>query len=585
MSTAGAVILPCLFGAKTMQLGGYTHSLSDYRALLPYSVLGLVAGICSAAIILGFEFLITFVSATWLGPDNAGNFESLAPWQHFAIPVGGALVLGLLFTALPAQDREVGIVHVLSRMHSHYGHLPLRNTLVQMLGGALALGTGQSGGREGPGVHLGAAINSSIADGLHLPNNSQRILIACGTAGSIAVAFNTPLAGVIFAMEVIVAEYSVVGFTPVILAVVSATIVHHNFSATAATFSIPPVQLGSLLELPLILLLGILTGAVISLFIILLKRSLQFGHYPLILRFGIAGLITGGLALLTPEVLGMGHDTLNRVLLGEIAPLALLLLVGCKLIATSASVGLGLPIGLIGPSLLIGGCLGGILAYLGDPLFPELSIEPTLYVVLGMGAAMAAVLNAPLAAILAVVELTQNIFVAFPSMLAIVAATMTTSVVFKQRSAHQTVLRHLQREIPEDAVSLLLHQTNVSTVMDRDISVMPHQVDSKDERGPSTCWCLLLRDGEPLFLVAGDELAEILAEETGEDSCDLTDRDLRRWSITTVAPRATLREALDKLHSETAEAVIVTERGFPAESAIRGVITRDIIEQFYLGKI
>jgi H+/Cl- antiporter ClcA len=570
-----------------MRLRGYTHSLTDYRALLPYSLLGLIAGICSAAIILGFEFLIDFISAIWLGPGNSGNFESLDPLLQFAIPVGGALVLGVLFTALPAQDREVGIVHVLSRMHSHYGQLPLRNALVQMVGGALALGTGQSGGREGPGVHLGAAINSSIASGLNLPNNSQRILIACGTAGSIAVAFNTPLAGVIFAMEVIVAEYSVVGFTPVILAAVSATTVRHSFSVSAATFSVPTIQMASLLELPYILLLGIVTGAVISVFIMMLKRGLQFSHYPLMLRFGIAGLITGALALLSPAVLGMGYDTLNQALLGEIAPTALLLLIGCKLLATSASVSLGMPIGLIGPSLVIGGCLGGVLGYLGGPVFPELATEPSLYVVLGMGAAMAALLNAPLAAILAVVELTQNIFVVFPSMLAIVAATLTTSLVFKQRSAHQTVLRHLQREIPEDPVSQLLHQTNVNTVMDRDVAVVPHQIDASGEAGRwehAARWCLVLRDGETLFLVAGDELVETLAAAEGDKPCDLTEKDLRRWSVTTVAPRATLREALDKLRSETAEAVIVTERGFPAETAIHGVVTRDIIDQFYLRK-
>jgi len=570
-----------------MQPGSYLSSLSDYRALLPYSLLGLVAGVCSAFIIMGFEYLIAFISELWVGPENLGNFESLEPWQQFAIPVGGALVLGLVFSFISPQDREVGIVHVLSRMHSHYGYLPLRNAIVQLFGGALALGTGHSGGREGPGVHLGAAINSSIGNWLNLPNNSQRILIACGTAGSIAVAFNTPLAGVIFAMEVIVAEYSVVGFTPVILSAVSATAVRHSFTVNAAAFSIPTVQMASLLELPYILLLGIITGATISLFIAMMKRGLLLSNYPLLLRFLIAGVITGGLALLSPAVLGLGYDTLNGVLLGDIAPAALLMLIGCKLIATSASVSLGLPIGVIGPSLLIGGCLGGVMGYLGDPVFPELATEPTLYVVLGMGAAMAAILNAPLAGILAVVELTQNVLVVFPSMLAIVAATLTTSIVFKQRSAHQTVLRHLQREIPEDPVSLMLHQTNVTAVMDRDIAILPHQLESAEEADSwesVASWCLLLREGEALYLVAGEELQATLADEAASEPCDLTEKDLRRWSVATVAPRATLREALDKLRSETAEAIIVTERGFPAETAIRGVITRDMIDQFYLRK-
>ncbi len=136
-----------------------------------------------------------------------------------------------------------------------------------------------------------------------------------------------------------------------------------------------------------------------------------FSDYHVLLRFTLAGLITGSLALLLPEVLGMGYDSVNRALLGELAPTILFTIIAGKLIATACSVGLGL----IGPNLLIGACSGGLLGYWGGSLFPELSSDTSLYVVIGMGAAMAAVLNAPLAAILAVVELTQNVLVVLSS--------------------------------------------------------------------------------------------------------------------------------------------------------------------------
>jgi CIC family chloride channel protein len=572
-----------------MAPGQYTHRFSDYQALLPYSVLGILAGICSAGIILVFEFLIVSLGALWLGDNSPDDFEALSLWQRFALPVLGAVVLGLLFSTLKPSDREVGIVHVLSRMHSHYGHLPMRNALVQMIGGAIALATGQSGGREGPGIHLGAAINSSIAYRLGLPNNSQRILIACGTAGGIAVAFNTPLAGVIFAMEVIIAEYTVVGFTPVILAAISATTVHHAIQSSTATFAIPPVELASLLELPFILLLGICAGTVSSLFIYLMKQNLRFHRQPVLLRFACAGLLTGSLALFVPQVLGMGYDSVNSALLGELAPMMLLAIIGCKLLATACSVGLGLPVGLIGPNLLIGGCLGGLLGYWGGSVFPGLgSSDPTLYVVIGMGAAMAAVLNAPLAAILAVVELTHNVLVVFPSMLAIIAATLTTTIVFKQRSAHQTILRFFQKGIPEDTVSQLLHQTNVLPVMDRDVAALPHLLELPQTSGDEPelpRWCLLQREGESLYLVQGTELANLLAEQPSPGICDLTELDLRRWSTAILPPRCTLREAMDTLRKQTVEAIVVTDPNAPRGSSIRGIITRDIIEQFYLGKI
>lgn len=569
-----------------MRFGAYTQLFSDYRAVLPYSVLGVLAGIVSAAVILAFDWLITGTSSLWLGDLAPEDFESLPPWLRFALPVLGAAALGLAYTKLIPGDREVGIVHVLSRMESHYGNLPMRNALVQFFAGAIAIATGQSGGREGPGVHLGAAINSSIAARLSLPNNSQRILIACGTAGSIAVAFNTPLAGVIFAMEVIVAEYTVVGFTPVILAAVSATVVGRVFGDGAAIFSIPPVYVNSLLELPLIVLLGVACGAVTAVFIVLLKRCLPLARYPVAVRFVGAGLLTGSLAVVVPEIMGMGYDTLNLVLLGQLAPVFLLTLIVCKLIATAATVGLGMPVGLIGPNLLIGASLGGVLSYWGIEWFPQYTSDPALYVVIGMGASMAAVLNAPLAALLAVVELTQNVSVAFPTMLAIVAATFTNTIVFKQRSAHQSVLRHLQREIPEDPISQLLHQTNVLSVMERNVCTLPHLIESFDDISqprPLRDWCLLQRDGEPLYLVRGSELRESLASSASpEGYVDLTIPDIRRWSVEWLEPRATLREVVDIMRTKTVEAVIISERAAHNEEAIRGVITRDIIEQYYL---
>ncbi|MCZ6829946.1 MAG: chloride channel protein [Gammaproteobacteria bacterium] len=570
-----------------MQLDQLRHIFDDYRNMLPYAVLGVVAGACAAVILLCFEYVFTAPELWWRPAGETLDFELLPPWLRFTLPVTGALVLGLGFSLLKPGHREVGIMHVLSRMHSHYGHLPLANAIVQFIGGAFALATGQSGGREGPGVHLGAAINSNLAHRLGLPNNSQRILIACGTAGSIAAAFNTPLAGVIFAMEVIVTEYTVMGFMPVILAAVSATTVSRIFSDSGAIFAIPGAQLVSLWELPFILLLGVVAGAIVAGFIYLLKRMLGFGATPILVRFGVAGLLTGLIAIEVPQVMGMGYDTLAQALAGEIALQLLLVIIVCKLVATACSVGLGLPIGLIGPNLVIGGCLGAAMGAAGRLLFPELSSEPVLYVLIGMGAAMAAVLNAPLAAILAVVEFSESISVVFPSMLAIIAATLTRSSVFRQRSAHQTVLVHLQRNIPEDPVSLLLHQTNVQTVMERDVLTIPPVLSGSDidtvSQHPAR-WYLLQRDGEALYLIQGRSLADHLATVDGGDTVDLTELDLRRWSVVGLRPRATLREALDTLHEQTVEALMIIGRGPGPDPNIRGVITRESIDQFYLSK-
>ena len=557
---------------------------------MAYSLLGVVGGLASGLVVMAFEFAIGEV-ASWWGVGNRGeDFESLPRWLAFALPAGGATLLGLAYTLLKPPQRETGIVHVLSRMHSHYGVLPLRNALVQFLGGTFALASGQSGGREGPGVHLGGAINSLLGQYLRLPNASLRVLIACGTAGGIAAAFNTPLAGVIFAMEVIIAEYSVVGFIPVMLAAVSASAVSRTLSSGGALFVIPDLEPISLLEMPFVILLGFCCGLAVATFVRISHFASGFSHFPVALRFAAAGTLTGIVALWVPEVLGVGYDTLNLMLHGELVLTTMLVLGLCKLVATAVSCGVGMPLGLIGPNLIIGACLGGALGAAGQLWQPELASDPVLYMVIGMGAAMGAVLNAPLAAILAVIELTHSMSLGMPAMLAIVAASLTNTGVFNQRSAHRTALARLQRSVPDDPVSKMLHSTDVSSIMDQRAVKVPTLLQPEDlepllEFTPT--WCIVARDEEDLYLVQGSELLAWLAQrDNPAEMTDLTEADIRRWTTATVPLQATLRQAIDTMRTQTVEAVSVCERSSSSGNLIlHGVVTRESIEKYYLARL
>ena len=569
----------------------YRRYLTNYESLLAYSLLGLVGGVASGLVVLGFELSIVELARLW-GVGNGGeDFESLPRWAWFALPAGGALLLGGLYSLLKPQDREAGIVHVLSRMHANYGVLPPRNAVLQFIGGAFALATGQSGGREGPGVHLGGAINSLLGQRLGLPHNSLRVLIACGTAGGIAAAFHTPLAGVIFAMEVIVAEYTVVGFIPVMLAAVSASAVSLSLSGNEPLFALPAMRTASLGEIPMILLLGFCCGLAVAAFIRLIKLTGSVAHWPVMVRFTFAGCITGALALGVPQILGIGYDSLQLVVQGEVALSLLLLIAVCKLVATATSSGLGLPVGLIGPNLLIGACLGGALGLISARLGLSLDSDPVMYVVIGMGAAMGAVLNAPLAAILAVIEMTHTVSIGLPAMLAIITATLTNTVMFRQRSAHQTVLRQMQRVVPDDPLNQLLHRTDVSSVMDNRVVPVPAALQPQDlepllEFKPT--WCLLEREEEDLYLVQGGELLEWLGEQALDEgtAIDLTQADIRRWTMTRVPLQASLRQAMDTLRAQTVEAAIVAERSKKTGKRIlHGVLTRESIEKFTLARL
>ena len=570
----------------------YRRQLNDYESALAYSLLGVLGGVASGLVVLAFELAIIELSQLWgvdVGSGGEG-FEALPRWMLFALPAAGATVLGCVFTLLRPEDRETGIVHVLSRMHSHYSILPLRNALVQFFGGVFGLATGQSGGREGPGVHLGGAVNSLLGQWLGLPNNSLRVLIACGTAGGIAAAFNTPLAGAIFAMEVIIAEYTVVGFIPVMLAAVSASAVSHTLSGDSALFEISAISLNSLLELPVIILLGLCCGVAVSGFIRVSEFAARLAHWPVLLRFSLAGCVTGGMALFVPEIMGIGYDTIELALHGEVALTALLVIALCKLLATAVSCGVGMPLGLIGPNLLIGACIGGAVGMIGATLQPELASDPTLYIVIGMGAAMGAVLNAPLAAILAVIELTQTISISMAAMLAIVAATLTNTGIFGLRSAHQTVLRQLQRLVPDDPLNQLLHSTSVSSTMDSRVVRAPvilQKADLEPLLEFTPAWCVVEREGEDLYLVSGFELLEWLGEALLEmETADVTEAGIRRWTIASVPVQATLRQALDAMRVQTTEAVCVYERSpSTGKQILHGVVTRESVEKFSLASV
>ncbi len=245
---------------------------------------------------------------------------------------------------------------------------------MQYLGGGIAIITGQSLGREGPAIHLGAAMSSLLAQHLGLPNNTIRTLVACRTAAAIGASFNTPLAGVIFALEVVMMEYSLASFLPVILSAVSATAVSRAVFGTEIIFSVPSFQLTTLLELPYVMFLGIVTGVVAFVFIYLTRLSSQASkNFSLWTKFAIAGTVTGILAMITPQIMGIGYDTINNTLVDNIGLTLLIMIFAAKLIATACSVGMGLPAGLIGPTFVIGACLGGIMGLIAQPIFPELS--------------------------------------------------------------------------------------------------------------------------------------------------------------------------------------------------------------------
>ncbi|MBT8447265.1 MAG: chloride channel protein, partial [Gammaproteobacteria bacterium] len=234
--------------------------MAGANAVLGLAVFGLISGLFSGALIVCFRYAAETLQHEFMPLGDIENFEGLARYLHFWLPVAGAALLGVAFQLLRQPERQVGIGHVIERLAYHEGYLPLKNFLAQFLGGIVSLVSGHSVGRESPSVHIGAAGSSFIGRRFGLPNNGVRTLVACGSAAAIAASFNTPLAGVVFAMEVILVEYTIAGFTPVILAAVAGSALSRLAFGDQPVLQLPQVGVTSLSELVLIVAMGLVCG-------------------------------------------------------------------------------------------------------------------------------------------------------------------------------------------------------------------------------------------------------------------------------------------------------------------------------------
>ena len=559
------------------------QNLARADALLPLALVGILSGAFSGLVVIAFRLLAESSFLTFGIRKTAEDFESLGwPWR-IGLPVIGGLAVGILMTSVSAATRRVGVDHVMERLAYHAGRLPWRNAVLQFVGATVAIVSGHSVGREGPSIHVGAASASLLGQWLHLPNNSIRILVACGTAAAIAASFNTPIAGVIFAMEVVMMEYTLVGFTPVILAAVSATSMTRLVFGASPIVAAPAMQMASLLELPYMLLVGLVLGAMASLFISSVRRLDQRARdFPLWLRTTAAGLVTGLAALAAPEIMGVGYDTVELALVGALGLSALVLIVALKLVATTACIGLGVPGGLIGPTVVMGALGGAALGLIGHHLAPDFIASSGFYALLGMGAMMGATLQAPLAALMAILELTANPNSILPGMVVIVTATLTSRVLFGHESIYIDVLRSRGLAYHHDPVAVALSRTGVGAVMSRCFTMAPKRASLASvkrvfEGAPE--WIVVADEGRLLAAVNEDQLDRVIAGLDSGDADDSVELVAEHGeSCVVVRTDATLRQALDAMDRDDADVAVITGSSKRDSGIVHGILTRAQID-------
>jgi len=554
------------------------------------ALLGAISGIIAGLVIVAFRILIEYTQMSFLPGGDPENYEGLSPVMRLLLATVGGLVVGLLFQYIAKTAAQVGVVHTMERLAYHQGRLPLRNAIWQFIGGAITIISGHSVGREGPSVHLGAASGSLLGQWLQLPNSSTRTLVACGVAAAIAASFNTPLAGVIFAMEVVLMEYTIAGFIPVIVAAVLATIVCHWFFGNETVFMVPDIGLSTIAELPFVLVLGIVIGVLAATFIELLQRFVRISAaYPLWQRTTLAGFIIGICALSVPQIMSIGYDTVNAAMLGEFALGMLIAITLVKILATTIGLGLGLPGGLIGPTLVIGATAGGMVGIIADALFPGSISSPGFYAIIGMGAMMGATLHAPLAALIAMLELTANPNIILPGMLAIVTAALINSHLFGKPSVFIMLIKERGLDFHDSALAQSLRRVAVANVMDRSLANVEQQISIADahtllEQKPS--WIIITRDIGHYSLLPPADLAQYLlskpAQQTDskESVIDLLEIPAMRLDATEIHLQASLQEAHEVISQSEYEALCVIHKE-NGHQQIDGILTRSEIESHY----
>ncbi|MGK0410420.1 MAG: CIC family chloride channel protein [Shewanella psychromarinicola] len=416
----------------------FRDKLSQAKISVQLCALALLFAIIASLVIILFRLSLVWAEQ-YLHSDAIDIGTTFYDWRSY-LPILGALLIWLLSLLGSKRYQRMGIAYVLHRFKLHYGKVPLQSAPGQFFQALMALMTNFSVGKEGPAIHLGAVSASVLAEKFSLPDNSVRIMCASGIAAGIAAIFNAPLAAVLFVFEVIVREYKIHYFFPIMISAICGAVSSQLVFGNIHEYDLINVIHIPLDHYPILLIGGIVLGCAAALFNFSLVKVTATGqHWPLLYRLLIAGAITTVVGLVMPQALGSGDLAITEAISEHPSLLFLIALLLAKMLATVAAIGFGVPGGLIGPLYGIGALIGAILALIISLLFPSVAPYIGLYTVIGMTAMMGVCLSAPLAALVALLELTNDASIILPAMFVTIPAYLvayqgfnTNSMLLKQ---------------------------------------------------------------------------------------------------------------------------------------------------------
>ncbi len=440
-------------------------------------VLAVVIGLSTGVFTYLFDIAIRKIFHLGLGgsPFELSDSSLWSRWPILFFPALGGLIVGPIIKNYSPESKGHGVPEVMLAMSQQGGRIRGRVAALKAFCSAVTIGTGGSAGREGPIVQIGASIGSKLAQLFRLPPVTLKTMAAAGSAAGIAAAFNAPLGGMAFAMEIILGEISAAPFAMVVLSTVVASTVSRGLHGSSAYFDVPQYQLHHNWELVLYLILGLLAGVVSKVFV----HTLYYIEDEFELRLKIdsawkpalGGLLVGVLGFFIPGALGAGYLVIEQALKGAFTIRMLFLLLVAKTLSTSLTLGSGGSGGIFMPSLFCGAMLGGLFGGAVNLLSPGL-IDPGAFAMVGMAAFVGGATHAPLTAILILFEMTNDYSIILPLMIAVVSAVITARK-FEPESIYTLKLARRGIKLRKAPDAALLNLTPISDIMTKKVITIP----------------------------------------------------------------------------------------------------------------
>lgn len=409
-------------------------------------VYALIVGTISGYAALLFYWSVAALQTLLFGETEAA-IETMAGsldwWIILAVPTFGGLLVGIILAVFSRSGRIASVAEVIEASRLRGGEMSFRSGVISATVSTLSLGVGASTGREGPVVHLGASLAAVFNRWVGVTPVEARTLLGCAAAAAVSSSFNAPIAGALFALEVVLGYYAVRAFAPIVIASVAGAIISRHHLGDFPAFSIPDYNLETFWELPAFAILGVISAITATLLMAaiiatdtLTDRMQEKWNYPLWIEPAVGGFLIGLIALNFPQVIGVGYETTSQVLYERVSFWLMLAIIAAKVAAVSVTLATRFGGGVFSPSLMLGALTGGAYGVVAVSLFPEVSSTHGLYALAGMGAVAAAVLGAPISTSLIVFELTGDYQTAVAVMVSVSVSTVLTQQVIERSYFH-----------------------------------------------------------------------------------------------------------------------------------------------------